>query len=65
MADRRLPRARLRRLRLTPQASAAKLRALACHDSQLQPRSEDAGPVLELPILERAARASEYYFAQG
>ena len=64
VADRRLPWARLRRLRLTPEVSAAKLRALACHDSQLQPRGEHIGPVLELPILERAARPCEYYFAQ-
>ena len=61
-ADSRVPWGRLRALRLPGDAVAAKVSALAAHVTQLSPRENDEGPVLDLSIQARARRSTEYYF---
>ena len=60
--DTRIPWAQLAALPLPDHALHAKQQALACHRSQLEPRPQDAGPVLIPSIVARAARAHEYFF---
>ena len=61
-ADSRVPWGRLRALRLPNDAIAAKVNALSAHLTQLSPRENDEGPVLDLSIQARARRSTEYYF---
>ncbi len=60
--DARIPWHDLVALDLPEHAVKAKQEALHCHRSQLVERSNGAGPVLMPSIVERAARAQEYYF---
>lgn len=59
--DDRVPWLRLRGLPLTADASAQKTAALAAHRSQLGPRSEQLGAVLDPAIVARAAWRTEYF----
>jgi LmbE family N-acetylglucosaminyl deacetylase len=47
---------------LTPAARQRKRAALAAHASQLTPRSDTSGPVLDELIVARAGRPAEYFF---
>ena len=60
-----IPWERLRALPVTAQAGALKRRALQAHASQLAPRSDGAGPVLDASILRRAQWQEEYFFIGG
>jgi LmbE family N-acetylglucosaminyl deacetylase len=59
--DLRVPWQRLRGLRLSPAQREAKRMALACHVTQLAPRAQGLGPVLDAAILARAERTQEVY----
>lgn len=59
--DDRVPWPRLRGLPLSADASAKKTMALAAHRSQLGPRSQHIGAVLDPAILARAAWRTEYF----
>ncbi len=61
--DARVPWERLHRLELTPMASQAKARAIAAHDSQLQPIERECRPAV-LPdwALARLLRPFETFF---
>jgi LmbE family N-acetylglucosaminyl deacetylase len=60
--DARIPWGDLVALDLPEHAVKAKQEALHCHQSQLVARSNADGPVLMRSIVERAARAQEYFF---
>jgi LmbE family N-acetylglucosaminyl deacetylase len=59
--DPRVPWQRLRGLRLSPAQRQVKRTALACHVTQLAPRAQGLGPVLDAAILARAERTQEVY----
>ncbi len=61
-ADHRVPWQHMVALDLPAQVVEAKRAALACHQSQLEDRGGGLGPVLVPSIVERAARATEYFF---
>lgn len=50
---------------LSPVEREKKLRALACHQSQLTPRDEDVPPVLNPAVLHRSGWPAEYFFIEG
>jgi LmbE family N-acetylglucosaminyl deacetylase len=60
--DMRVPWRSLRRLRLPDAALALKLAALDAHRTQLADRGAQAGPVLDAPLLQRAAQPDEFFF---
>ena len=60
--DARVPWGAMVAFELPDHAIAAKQRALGCHASQLAARAHGTGPVLMPSIVERAARAQEYFF---
>jgi len=61
-ADRRVPWNHMLALDLPEHAIQAKQAALRCHQSQLEDRGAGLGPVLVPSIVDRAARATEYFF---
>lgn len=60
-----IPWHRLRALPVPTQALAAKQQALQAHASQLAPRGNGAGPVLDASILRRAHWRREFFFVNG
>jgi LmbE family N-acetylglucosaminyl deacetylase len=60
--DARVPWHRLRGLEVRPRELSRKQAALAAHVSQLDPRGDADGPVLDTAILARSARNREYFF---
>lgn len=60
-----IPWHNLRALPVPAQALAAKQQALQAHASQLAPRADGAGPVLDASILRRAQWDQEYFFVTG
>jgi LmbE family N-acetylglucosaminyl deacetylase len=59
--DKRVPWQRLAALPIEPPALLRKQAALAAHTSQLEPRSDALGPVLDPLICALAGRACEYF----
>ena len=64
IGDPLVPWDRLRGLLLSPSALGRKRLALSAHATQLAPRSEHQGPVLDPLIVARAVRPAEYFFVQ-
>lgn len=62
-ADSQVPWHRLVGLQLPGDAVSRKRRAVESHVSQLMPRGNKQGPVLDQTILDRLARDIEYFFA--
>jgi LmbE family N-acetylglucosaminyl deacetylase len=62
LGDPRVPWGRLHSFALDPSAMARKRAALSAHKTQLTPRSDTLGAVLEGTILDRAAWSNEYFF---
>jgi len=60
--DAGVPWQRMQAFPLTPAARQRKRAALAAHASQLTPRSDTSGPVLDELIVARAGRPAEYFF---
>jgi len=60
--DMRVPWRSLRQLRLSASALALKLAALDAHRTQLAERDAQNGPVLDAPLLQRAAQPIEFFF---
>lgn len=60
--DPRVPWEDLVAFELSPASIQAKVSALSCHASQLEPRGGSLGPVLVPSIVERASRKCEYFF---
>ncbi len=60
--DARVPWEAMVAFDLHDDAIKAKQRALGCHHSQLAATGDGTGPVLMQSIVERAARAQEYFF---
>lgn len=61
-ADRRVPWQHMAAFDLPAHVIQAKRAALDCHESQFEDRGAGLGPVLVPSIVERAARATEYFF---
>ena len=64
VGDPRVPWHLLRGLSLTKDVVERKACALSAHVTQLTPRSDHQGPVLDPLIVERASREAEYFFVQ-
>ena len=60
--DSRVPWMRMQALAISHAACASKQAALAAHVSQLTPRGDRFGAVLDVAIVARAARRAEYFF---